>query len=547
MGNLCFRFKPTPEEVSGADIERYEYHSKLNPEELGVLGISVAYLSNQFMAEVRNAGFDETSQIYNIENISDFDEHGVIRRKGVDVQCPIDKKIGAAYVHSITNMADVGKADIILSYTWGYTIGDIVDTLIEYCKDSKLDPKNTFIWICCLCINQHRVIERRKCGEVVPFTAFRLVFDRRMKSIGHILAMMAPWQAPVYFTRVCCLLEILMANENDCNITLGMPSRERNKFMSVMRGNEAVELGNELFTAISSIDITMAKASEESDFKNILNLIEKKFGYDDFNVKVSGVVRKSVLDLIESEIVRAKLKMEDNSSKAQQCILLNNVGALFRHIGEYDRCLTIGQEALRMNDLIYGRENKHTARSLEVIGGALYFNHDKEEAMKFHHEVLAIRKNVLGPDHEDTAASIEWIAYILNDDGEKEEAMKMHKEALAVREKVFGCEHEKTAASLNFIATLLKDKGEKDEALKLYKKVLQIREKLLGREHTNTVETILSIANTLYEKGNLEEALKTFKEAFTIEEKIYGSNHPQTVDTREWIANLSYEIGNQQI
>jgi len=36
----------------------------------------------------------------------------------------------------------------------------------------------------------------------VPFEAFRQEFQSRVTSIGHILAMMAPWDCPVYVTRV---------------------------------------------------------------------------------------------------------------------------------------------------------------------------------------------------------------------------------------------------------------------------------------------------------------------------------------------------------
>jgi len=492
------------------------------------------------MTEIGNAGLDENSTIYDIE------EHGVIMRKGAAVKCPIEKKLGAAYVHSIADMDDVGKADIMLSYAWAYTIGDIMDTLVGYCKESKLDTKKTFVWISCLCINQHRVIEQKKCGEAVLFDESRTIFDGRMNKIGHILAIMAPWHAPTYFTRASCVFELFMANENGCNITLGMPPKARHELMDVMRSDDGVGQVNELFTALENFNVEETETSEESDLGKILNVIANGTGYDNFNAKVSGLVRKWILDSLESEVVRSKLKMEDDNLKAQQGRLINNIGALFRHIGEYDRCLTMGEEALRTNISVHGRDNKHTARSLEIIGGALYFKGDKYESMRLHEEALAIRENVLGRYHEDTASSIEWIAFILNDEGEKEEAMKMHADAQAIREKVLGREHEKTADSLNFMAAMLQEKGEKEEALKLFKEALAIEETVLGREHRDTVTTISSIASALYENGELEESLQMFREASQIQEKVYGSDHPQTVDTREWIAEISYAIENQQ-
>jgi len=71
-----------------------------------------------------------------------------------------------------------------LSYTWKYAIGDIADSLEHWSRASFLDPKEVYIWICWACVNQHRVQEMRRKGEVVPFEEFKEVFEGRVKSIG---------------------------------------------------------------------------------------------------------------------------------------------------------------------------------------------------------------------------------------------------------------------------------------------------------------------------------------------------------------------------
>ena len=47
-----------------------------------------------------------------------------------------------------------------------------------------------------------RVQEAKAQGIMVPFEGFRAEFESRVTSIGHLLAMMAPWDCPVYVTRV---------------------------------------------------------------------------------------------------------------------------------------------------------------------------------------------------------------------------------------------------------------------------------------------------------------------------------------------------------
>lgn len=163
------------------------------------LAPSVFHLKT-FLSELEEAGLGDAT-LYEIENLKD-EKPGFIRRKGLDVNCPIDGDTGAAYVHAIQNLGEdhCGTATHMLSYTWGYKFKDILASLSQFCDDKGLDPKRTYVWICALCNNQHRVIDR-----VVPFEEFQEVFQRRVKGIGNVLALMAPWDNPGYLKRVWCI------------------------------------------------------------------------------------------------------------------------------------------------------------------------------------------------------------------------------------------------------------------------------------------------------------------------------------------------------
>lgn len=95
-----------------------------------------------------------------------------------------DSLIGSAFVDTVHGEDNVGPATHMLSYTWKYKIGDIVDSLQHWSTDMVLDPKRLDIWMCWACVNQHRVQEMRQKGEVVPFEQFKEVFEGRVKSIG---------------------------------------------------------------------------------------------------------------------------------------------------------------------------------------------------------------------------------------------------------------------------------------------------------------------------------------------------------------------------
>ena len=127
--------------------------------ELDLLGLSVHHIANTFLEEIREAGFDAHSTIYDMEPF--------IRESSANTICPITGKMGSAYVHAQLEHGEghVGKANIILSHIDGYSISDIIHTLIRYCSSNDLDTETTYVWICCLCVNRHRVVEREKRGE----------------------------------------------------------------------------------------------------------------------------------------------------------------------------------------------------------------------------------------------------------------------------------------------------------------------------------------------------------------------------------------------
>ena len=166
-------------------------------------GVSVHWLQNGLLEEIIAAGYSRTDPIYVLEDLnqSNPENYGFIRSKTKNVHCPVDDRLGASYVDCLENEDEVGPANVMLSYGWGNSIGDIVDTLVEYCASNRLDMKRTYVWICFLCVNQHRVSERKERGEEVTFEEFRAVFQQRVTEIRTIVAMLSPWNQPVYLTR----------------------------------------------------------------------------------------------------------------------------------------------------------------------------------------------------------------------------------------------------------------------------------------------------------------------------------------------------------
>lgn len=164
-------------------------------------GLSMDYIKRYLLKDLQVQATDTVSTI-----------EVRIRERGEHTTCPRDGRPGAAYVDSIAEQY-TGEANMMLSYSWSYFVMDIVSSLVMYCERNKLDLKSTWVWICCLCVNQHRVQEQLEHNTVVGVDAFMRVFEGRVRSTKRIVGLLAPWRDPQYVKRVWCLFEAWKASQ----------------------------------------------------------------------------------------------------------------------------------------------------------------------------------------------------------------------------------------------------------------------------------------------------------------------------------------------
>lgn len=310
-------------------------------------GVSVHWLQTGFMEEVKSTkGLSENSNIYQIENLSS-DTNGVIRSKGEDVLCPFDGRMGAAYVECLDGEDNVGPANVMLSYGWRYEIKDIVDTLVDYCKSSVLDPKRTYIWICCMCNNQHRVVESRKDTTKKTedtFDEFQTIFHDRVVGIGHIVALMTPWEKPVYLTRIWCIFELYIASQNEnCQLTIAMPPVQKKQMVTALRKPAGVE---HLYTNLTKTKVENAEASEELDRVRILEMVRNGPGYHELNRKVNMLLRNWIGSGLMGAVRDYEKSHDDLSGDLEYASLCNDIGKVLVDQGNHDEASRLYTAAL---------------------------------------------------------------------------------------------------------------------------------------------------------------------------------------------------------
>lgn len=73
------------------------------------------------------------------------------------------------------------------------------------------------------------------CKSVVDFEK---EFRDRVLGIGRVLAMMGPWDDPAYLKRVWCIFECYTAIQNDIDVEIVMPPRERERMSRILLGSD---------------------------------------------------------------------------------------------------------------------------------------------------------------------------------------------------------------------------------------------------------------------------------------------------------------------
>ena len=398
------------------------------------LGVSVHWLSTGFISDIESHGLTRNNNIYQIEDLRS-PKNGVIRSKGKKVICPHDGKIGAAYVDCLEGKDNVGPATLMLSYGWRYSVSDIVDTLLDYCNASNLDTKNTFVWICCLCVNQHRVVENKNSSEKSSedtFETFQKIFHDRVVSIGHVVALMSPWESPVYLTRIWCIFELYIANETEsCELTIAMPPREKRKMVTALRQEAGVDA---LYRNLSATKVENAEASQELDRVRILEMVRNGPGYNEMNRVVNMLLR----DWVKVGLLEAISDYKRNSNEDE----------LQYDTGYARLCNDIGKVMRDQGDL-------NVASDLQEKSIAIFTSHDE-------------RGTLTDRNRRALADSYNNLGLLQKRLGKYEEAKNTFQKALEEGKAVWGTNDYDAAQTYNNIGLALDDMREYDAALEAY-------------------------------------------------------------------------------
>ncbi|CAE8705325.1 unnamed protein product, partial [Polarella glacialis] len=461
---------------------------------------SIDFLAGEFLRDVEAAGFSTDSRVYEIE-------WRVIRSRGQCVRCPRDGRKGCAYVDTLWGEAAVGQATHMLSYTWGYRVCDIAAGLESYCSLRGISSEETYVWICCLCINQHRVKEAQMRGDVVPFDAFAAEFGDRVRNVGCVLALMAPWQAPVVLGRVWCVFELHMAEEIGKPVDVVMPPQEARDFAEAIFTPDGLK---KLWGALSGVRVEHAEASVPADRENILQLVKQGVGAGKLNRAVVSKLQGWFTHAAESH-VRQRLEEDRSEETAGACF---QVAKMFHQLARFDQAEALMEEGravldeigqfrglakitfLRGMGMVQTQRGKLSeawdsfseARSLHGLEGDLFSTMEGADLLRHMGSVLRLRGDVAG-------------------------ALEMCREALAAYTSVQALETSEAATLFQDMGVACAQAGDRSAALSHFDQAVQVHAAIGSSETPDCAHLVQNIGVEQRQAGELEGARSSFLEA----------------------------------
>lgn len=403
--------------------------------------LSVHHLSTDFMADVKAKGLTRASTIHDIAQ-------AIIMPKGAKTQCPRDTRIGAAYVDCVHGCDHVGMATHMLSYTWNYSCGDIVDALVTYCASEALDPKReAYVWMCCFCINQWRVQEQ----GLVTFEQFESAFADRVKHIGKVLALMAPWDDPGYMKRVWCVFELSTALEHTIPLQIIMPPQQKARLCNFLVQEEGSLTG--VWERLTQIRVENATATFEHDRDCIMKLIRSRSG----GAKAVDAQVRDGLRLWFGNACANQLDVASRDTSLAPAALAQTyrrVGYLLFYLGNYAHAIKVQQQGVTVMTDASLSETVLVADLLKGIGVAKLESRDLDGSMETLNRSLQLYKSLGSLETDQGARLLMWLGVAHVRKGDWKRGLATLKDAKRIRVEIKKLETPEGAQLLMHLAAV---------------------------------------------------------------------------------------------
>lgn len=227
----------------------------------------------------------------------------------------------------------------------------------------------------------------------------------------------------------------------------------------------------------------------------------------------------------------------------------NSLAILYDQQGETHKSLSTQQQALSIQTAELGPDHLKTINTVNELGRIYRHLGDYDNAAKMHQKALAVLEARLPEpeEHLEVIWTIATLARTYRKQGRSSEALALFERAHRTRSKVLGPTHPHTLWILGDIGATYQDMGLLNNAEDNYRRALESRQNVLGIKHPDTLWSINSYGIILERLGRRNEALDLHRRALSGQREVLGYEHKHTIWTLEVVRRLNTNASEQHV
>lgn len=213
--------------------------------------------------------------------------------------------------------------------------------------------------------------------------------------------------------------------------------------------------------------------------------------------------------------------------KEEMAELLDRLGNVFYHKGQYDQGALVRSRALSIAEKLYGKEGKKTSRFLNNLALMYQSQGNYAAAKEMYTRALVLSRKHLGAEHASIAILHSNLGTVLGKLGEHTAAKRELQQALALNLRRLGENHPTIASDRSNLGTALYALGDYIGAKVECERALALLLTHLGEEHPKVAALRANLGNVLSELGEYEAAQRELEKALAFELRYVGEQHPR--------------------
>lgn len=260
-------------------------------------------------------------------------------------------------------------------------------------------------------------------------------------------------------------------------------------------------------------------------------------------VVLDGTRQKALLPHLQSLTENYKLLSENTKAVPSLGRVFFNIGNVFLRLGAYWSAKPYYEQALKIQEEHYGKNNLEVANTLTNLGEACKNLGGGKQAEIFLEGALSIFEQHYGKNHPNTVSTLANLGCAYGTLGKDEEARAILTRALNISEKDPRRDELLLAEVLLYLGDVYSSLGNAKLTKEYVERSLRIKERYYGKDHPELTLTMTILGSAYVYLKDPKPAIPLLERSLHIQMPYYGKDHRNLAITSLYLGKAYNDTG----